>query len=86
MPVQWYTLHPLFILAEALGVSTAHLLRMALAEYDPSTLAVIEDVLTALVTENEREIIALVREASGGSDPALAGKRGRDLVTEAFKA
>lgn len=72
-------------LAEALGVSPAYLMRLALAEYYPATLTVIEDVLTALVTENERAIIELIREASGGSDPAPAGKRERDLITEAFR-
>jgi plasmid maintenance system antidote protein VapI len=69
-------------LARAIGVDPMFLFRMALEQFMP------EDETTArmlefICTENEVEILGIVREASGNSDPKI-NDRQRAAVTEAF--
>ncbi|WP_374335294.1 hypothetical protein [Methyloversatilis sp.] len=53
--------------AVALEVEPMTLLRLALSEYMPETWAVIEQVIgNSIVTEEEQEILSLVRSNSGG--------------------
>lgn len=55
--------------AKALNVDTVHLLRIVMREYMPETWAVIEGVLSqALVTDNEKALLRLVRKASRNMD------------------
>ena len=55
------------IFAKALGVDPVFLLKLAMKEYQPDTWDVIEEIMGSdAVTDNEYEIVNLVREASGG--------------------
>lgn len=58
-------------LAKAIGVDPARLLRMALLEYSPETLVAIEEILGDMVTNNERQILAVIRQETGDLDPPL---------------
>jgi len=58
-------------LARSIGVDPARLLRMALREYAPEMLEAIEDIMGAMITSNEREILASIREVTGDEDPKL---------------
>lgn len=59
------------LLAKALGVDPADMLRRAMREYMPTTWQTIEHVLGDVATANERKILETIRSASKGSDPAL---------------
>lgn len=61
------------MLAKALGLDPAHLLRLALREYAPEILDTIEEALGRAVTHNEFEIIEAVRNATD-DDPKASGK------------
>lgn len=58
-------------LAKALGVDPIELFKMALEQYWPENGPSMEDVLGEEISANEREILAYIREVSGGTDPAL---------------
>ncbi len=58
-------------MAKALGVDPMHLLRLALEEYAPETLEAIETIAGSVVTENEREMLTLIRRASEDVDPKM---------------
>ena len=73
-------------MADALGVSQRHLLRMVLAEYHPQMLAVIETLTGPMLTENEVELVATVRRLSGGRDPAFRTGKAIDLLTQAVSS
>lgn len=70
-------------LADALGLDRLHLLRLAMTEYAPETWAAIQEVLDRRekVTDNEYEIIEVIREVVGGTDPKLNSE-----AKEQFKA
>ena len=58
------------VLARALGIDPAHLLRLVMGEYMPDTWAAVEDVLSGtMLTKNERELIACYRRISKDTDP-----------------
>src|SRR3954470_18177158 len=58
--------------AKVLNVDPVHLLRLTVDEYMPETWAAIDQVVgRALVTDNERRILAVIRQAAGGKDVQL---------------
>lgn len=63
-------------LAEALEIDPALLLRAALEQqFSPDTVTVIRKIMNQTLTENEKEIIAYIRETAGeNSDPQLSDK------------
>lgn len=60
-------------LAQALGTDPAHLLRLALSEYEPSLLEAIEGLLAReiLLTGDERIVIETVRTAAANRPLSL---------------
>lgn len=58
-------------MAEALGADPAKLLRMALKEYMPETLKVMEACMGNIVTQNEMAMIEIWRDATNGEDPEI---------------
>jgi transcriptional regulator with XRE-family HTH domain len=72
-------------LAIALGVDPAYLLRIAMTEYMPETLEAIESILDMALTENEKAIVRVIREATGGQNPRMATQAERDLVAATAK-
>lgn len=69
-------------LARAIGVDPMFLFRMALEQFMPDDETTAR-MLEFICTENEVEILGIVREASGNSDPKI-NDRQRAAVTEAF--
>lgn len=67
-------------LAAALQVDPVHLMRLWLNDYHPATLKLIEGVLGMLSTNNEREIIACIRQAANNTDPVLTKERQKALT------
>jgi len=62
-------------LAEALEIDPALLLRAALEQqFSAETIDVIRKVMNTTTTQNERDLLAFVRETSNESDPALTEK------------
>lgn len=56
-------------LARALDIDPAHLLRLVMNEYTPDTWAAVEDIFGgAMLTKNERELIACYRRISKDTD------------------
>jgi len=56
-------------IAKALNIDPVHLLRMTMREYMPETWSVIETVFgQSLMTDNERNLLEVVRKASRGVD------------------
>ena len=72
-------------LARALQVDPVHLMRLWLNDYHPATLKLIEGALGMLSTDNEREIVACIRQAAQNSDPALTKERQKAL-TDLFQS
>lgn len=58
-------------LAAAIGVDPGNFLRMALNEYMPELLPVIETFVGGLASKNEQAILKVIRSATKGSDPVL---------------
>jgi plasmid maintenance system antidote protein VapI len=69
-------------LARAIGVDPMFLFRMALEQFMPDDETTAR-MLEFICTENEVEILGIVREASGNSDPKI-NDRQRAAVTETF--
>jgi transcriptional regulator with XRE-family HTH domain len=66
-------------LAKALGVDEVHFLRIAMEEYNPTTWEVIESVLGKhLITENEAEIVQIIRSGLQGHDVGPKSDEERD--------
>lgn len=72
-------------MAGALGIDPARLLRMAMEEYMPEALAVIEEVLGTIVTDNEKEILEVIRDATDDTDPKMRPKERERLRQWALK-
>lgn len=66
-------------LAELLGVSELYFMKLALEEYHPEMWMVIERVFGKLVSENEMDIIDIIRTASAGTDPELTEELEKEL-------
>jgi hypothetical protein len=59
-------------MARSINVDPVYLLRMVMSEYTPETYVEIEPLLSkSLVTNNERQIIDRLRQATGNTDPQL---------------
>ena len=68
------------VFAEILGVDPKRFLRVALEEYHPNVLAVIEAKFGPQVSRNEHEILREIRKRSNGADPKLATQAQRDAI------
>ena len=66
-------------LAEALHVDVGHLMRLGLEQYWPDKMAVITEVFSRLVTENEMDIIECIRKATHNSDPKATAAQKAEL-------
>lgn len=69
-------------LAKALHADPAHLMRLALEDYMPETLEALESCLGPLLSENETEMLEIIRAATDGQNPKV--QRPKDV--EALKA
>jgi transcriptional regulator with XRE-family HTH domain len=61
-------------LAVALGLDPTQFLRRVLHEYTPEVLEVIEEYMGGLLSENERKMLELWRQATKESDPGFNTK------------
>ena len=68
------------VFAEILGIDPKRFLRVALEEYDPGVLKVIEARFGPQVSRNEHEILQEIRKRSNGSDPKLVTQAQRDAI------
>lgn len=68
-------------LAFVLEVDEAKLMRMAMKEYMPDTLKVIERCLGPTVTQNELALLEIWRDATENTDPAIPENAIRGLRT-----
>ncbi|BBI61796.1 helix-turn-helix domain-containing protein [Vreelandella sulfidaeris] len=66
-------------LARVLSVDESKLMRMALNEYMPDTLKVIERCLGATVTKNELALLEIWRDATNHEDPSIPEHKIRGL-------
>ncbi|SCW95751.1 helix-turn-helix domain-containing protein [Ancylobacter rudongensis] len=72
------------LLAKALDVDPAYLLRLAFGQYyTGETIEFLDQVYTGQTTDNEREILNFIREVSGDRDPKL-NEGSKALLREAF--
>lgn len=57
-------------MAKALDTDPAHLFRLALEQFvDPTSLKELSPLFRSVITENEGQIVDIMRTASDGSDP-----------------
>jgi len=68
------------VFAEILGIDPKRFLRVALEEYDPGVLKVIEARFGPQVSRNEHEILQEIRKRSNGADPKLVTQAQRDAI------
>jgi transcriptional regulator with XRE-family HTH domain len=73
------------VLAEILGIDPKRFLRVALQEYDPQVLRVIQDTFGPLVSRNEHEILGEIRRLSNDADPRLANRVQREALKALVK-
>lgn len=75
-------------LAAATDSDPAFLVRLVLGEYDPDLLATIETVLAdgLMLSVDERELVALAREASGGLPVDVHTPHCRDALASTISA
>jgi transcriptional regulator with XRE-family HTH domain len=66
-------------MAKALRVDPAHLMRLGLEQYWPDKLDVITSVFSRVVTENEMDMIEVIRKASHDADPKANAAQKADL-------
>ena len=67
------------VLAEALQVDVAHLMRLGLEQYWPEPIDAITKMFSRIVTDNEFELIQEIRERTKDSDPKLSVRDLRHL-------
>lgn len=58
-------------LAKVLGLGPAHLMTLALREYAPHILEVVQQTMGRVITENEFDLITEVRKVTKDNDPAF---------------
>ena len=68
------------VFAEILGIDPKRFLRVALEEYDPGVLKVIEARFGPQVSRNEHEILQEIRKRANGADPKLVTQAQRDAI------
>ena len=69
-------------LARALRVDPVYMMRLALNEYAPETLAAIEDVMGVMVSTNEKEILEVIRTSTNHADPHMSTAKQRKELTD----
>lgn len=68
------------VLAEILGIDPKRFLRVALEEYDPEVLKVLETHFGPQVSRNEYDIVCEIRKLSNGADHQLRNRAQRDAL------
>lgn len=66
-------------LADSLGMDKGRLMRIVLKEYSPDVLDALEECLAPMVTENERQLLDIWREATEGNDPRIDSSQAENL-------
>lgn len=66
--------------AEVLCVDPVWLCRLAMSDYMPETLSVIEQCLGPMLTNNEKCILEIWRHATGNSDPEFSDELRNGVV------
>ena len=66
-------------MAESLGLDKGRLMRLTLKEYSPDVLDALEECLAPMVTENERVLLEVWREATEGQDPSIDPQQAKNL-------
>jgi plasmid maintenance system antidote protein VapI len=67
-------------LAKALGLDPAMFLRMVLQEYMPELLEVVERQVGGLCSQNEFQMLKVIRSATKNADPVMTKEQERKLV------
>lgn len=62
-------------LAEILGLDPRHLMVLALREYHPGLLKVVQDTMGQMLSRTEMQVIEVFREATKDEDPAMTKER-----------
>jgi hypothetical protein len=73
-----------YSLAAAVADDPLFLYRLALESYQPSMLEALEASQGPLLSQNEREVLRVIREVSNGKDPEMTDFQ-RRMVAELFK-
>ena len=68
-------------LAMALETDPALMFRLALEQYWPNTEEVVAKIFGMVPSANERQILLIIRNASGGTDPHVSSKVEEGLTT-----
>lgn len=61
-------------LAKEIGLDPWHFTERCIAEYDPDLLNAISQAFGCSLSENERAMLKIIREASGNLNPAISTK------------
>lgn len=75
------------VFAKSLGIDPMHLFRIAMEEYMPETMQVMDEFMgPALVTQDEVELVKLFRQMAGGQEIGIKGNRAfREAITSELK-
>lgn len=74
------------LMANAIGCDPKYLLRVAINDYMPDTLPLIEDMIGLMVTEHEAEIILELRKTTKDNDPKMTRKESKALLKDFAKS
>ncbi|HKJ95074.1 MAG TPA: XRE family transcriptional regulator [Gammaproteobacteria bacterium] len=69
-------------LARELAIDEAFFMRMVLREYMPETLVALESVYRTPVTQNETEILSVLRDRTSSTDPELRTEAQEEKLAE----
>jgi transcriptional regulator with XRE-family HTH domain len=80
-------LNKVALLAKALNIDPAYMLKLVLTEYSPETWEAIEGIVgeAKLVSQPELELVKFIRAQSGNVIPDISIKENRDLIGDAVK-
>lgn len=74
-------------LAGVLGIDPVYLLRIVMNDYMPETYDAVTRIFGGEpITEHEREIVAMIRVLSGGTNPDVRTGEAKDKLAEFVKA
>lgn len=73
-------------MAKALGVDPAYLLRIVINDYMPELLDAIEGVIGLVTTQNEREMVEIIRATTRDRDFAITSSHQKKLLRDFAKS
>lgn len=73
-------------LGKELGLDPWLFTEQCMAEYDPKLLNVINETFGTAHSENERELLRIIRDATGHSDPVIKTKAQAELLSALAKS